>query len=293
MDVIPWKEEGYRMCITVFIWQAHPLYPFLLLFNRDEFHNRPTKPVSWWEDNEILGGRDEVAGGTWLACTRQGRIAFLTNVREVSSLPEAKSRGELVLGFLQSKKRPMEFANEVLKEVDQYNGFNLVLCDLCSKTMVYVCNRPKGEPLVQVVSPGIHVLSNARLDTPWQKSQRLGQNFKELMDKHSKDEIPVKLIAEELMTDTTKADKNSLPGIHSFEWEYITSSIFIDQFVTSMGSYGTVSTSALSVKPSGELSFYEKYLSKEEWKEYIVNFLIDKMEVEREDDSFGVSHFPS
>ncbi|PIA46736.1 hypothetical protein AQUCO_01500347v1 [Aquilegia coerulea] len=281
------------MCITVFIWQAHPLYPFLLLFNRDEFHNRATKPVSWWEGNEILGGKDEVAGGTWLACTRQGRIAFLTNVREATPLPGAKSRGDLVLGFLQSKKRPMEYADEVLKEADQYNGFNLLLCDLCSKTMVYVCNRPKGEPLVQEVSPGIHVLSNAQLDTPWQKSQRLGQSFKELMYKHSKDEIPVKMIAEELMTDTTKADKNSLPGIRSFELEYKASSIFIDQFDTPMGSYGTVSTSALSVKTSGEVSFYEKYLAKEEWKEHIMNFQIEKMEVEREDDSFRASSFSS
>ncbi|KAF5182538.1 Dna damage-binding protein cmr1 [Thalictrum thalictroides] len=104
---------------------------------------------------------------------------------------------------LTSKKRTMEFADEVLKEADQYNGFNLVL------TATFLAN-----PVFQ--------------------SQRLGQNVKELMDKHSKDEIPVKLITEELMTDTTKADKNRLPGSRSFEWEYKASSIFIDQFDTSM-----------------------------------------------------------
>lgn len=50
----------------------------------------------------ILGGKDELAGGTWLACTRDGRIAFLTNVRElVQPLPGAKSRGDLPVRFLE------------------------------------------------------------------------------------------------------------------------------------------------------------------------------------------------
>lgn len=64
----------------------------------------------------------------------------------------------------------MEFAEEVVKDADQYNGFNLILADLCAKTMVYVTNRQKeGEKLVADVLPGIHVLTNARLDSPWPK----------------------------------------------------------------------------------------------------------------------------
>lgn len=77
----------------------------------------------------------------------------------------------LVLLFLiQSIKSPMEFAQDLVKEAHQYNGFNLILADLQSKTMVYISNRPKGEPiLIQEVSPGIHVLTNAKLDSPWHK----------------------------------------------------------------------------------------------------------------------------
>lgn len=65
----------------------------------------------------------------------------------------------------------MEFAEEVVEEADQYNGFNLILADLHSKTMVYVTNRPKeGKKFVTEVSPGIHVLTNdAMLDSPWPK----------------------------------------------------------------------------------------------------------------------------
>nr|GEV79468.1 hypothetical protein [Tanacetum cinerariifolium] len=104
--------------LEVFAWKVHPLYPFLLLLNRDEYHHRPTKAVGWWEDGEILGGRDEVAGGTWLACTREGRVSFLTNVLELHTLPEAKSRGDLPLRFLESKKSSEEFAKELVKELD-------------------------------------------------------------------------------------------------------------------------------------------------------------------------------
>ena len=67
----------------------------------------------------------------------------------------------------QSKKSPQEFAEQVVKEADEYNGFNLVLVDVCNSSMVYVFNRPK--PGYLSVTPGIHVLTNAALDAPWPK----------------------------------------------------------------------------------------------------------------------------
>ncbi|TYH42222.1 hypothetical protein ES332_D11G048800v1 [Gossypium tomentosum] len=89
------------MCIAVFMWETHPLYPFILFLNRDEYHKRPTEPLIWWEGEEILGGRDAQAGGTWLASSRDGRLAFITNFRELQSIPQAKSRGNLLVDFLQ------------------------------------------------------------------------------------------------------------------------------------------------------------------------------------------------
>ena len=63
----------------------------------------------------------------------------------------------------------MEYATEIAKEADQYNGFNLVLADVHSGTMVYISNKPGDAPVVQTVSPGCHVLSNAAIDSPWPK----------------------------------------------------------------------------------------------------------------------------
>lgn len=57
-----------------------------------------------------------------------------------------------------------------MEEADQFNGFNLIVADLCSMSMVYITNRPKDDGIcVREVSPGVHVLSNANLDTPWHK----------------------------------------------------------------------------------------------------------------------------
>ncbi|XWS68349.1 hypothetical protein CRYUN_Cryun04dG0082400 [Craigia yunnanensis] len=217
------------MCIAVFMWETHPLYPFLLFLNRDEYHSRPTEPLGWWEGGEILGGRDGQAGGTWLASSRDGKLAFITNFRELQSIPQAKSRGHLPVRFLQSKKKPIEFAEEVVKEADQYNGFNLILVDLCSTSMVYLTNRPKENGnFVTEVSPGIHVLSNASLDSPWLKAQRLDHNFKEVFAKYAKDELPLKETVAELMMDTTKDNLSMLPGIYPPDFEYNLSAIYID-----------------------------------------------------------------
>jgi uncharacterized protein with NRDE domain len=123
------------MCITAWAWKCHPAHHLLLLFNRDEYHSRcipcphlappllivpksflclnrsvvnwcrSTQPVQWWspweEGKEILGGKDELGGGTWMGCTRDGKLAFLTNVRESNLLVGAKTRGNLPVRFLQ------------------------------------------------------------------------------------------------------------------------------------------------------------------------------------------------
>uniref|UniRef100_A0A453DXV0 Uncharacterized protein n=1 Tax=Aegilops tauschii subsp. strangulata TaxID=200361 RepID=A0A453DXV0_AEGTS len=95
---------------------------------------------------------------------------FLTNVLEPDGMPSARTRGDPPLRFLQSAHCPLEVATVVAKEADEYNGFNLILADLTRNVMVCVSNGPKGQPaMIQLVSPGLHVMSNARLDIPWQK----------------------------------------------------------------------------------------------------------------------------
>lgn len=226
-----------KMCIAVFMWQTHPKYPLILLHNRDEFYSRPTEPLAWWEGETILGGKDALGGGTWLGSTRDGRIAFLTNFREVEMLSNPKTRGDLPLRFLQGNKSPEEFAEQVVKEADEYNGFNLVLADICTSSMVYVFNRPNQDHLSLaqvVVTPGIHVLTNAALDAPWPKAERLRHNFKEFIDQYGESDFPIKEMVEKLMTNTVKDEECMLPGIHPPEREQPLSSIFVEAELSSV-----------------------------------------------------------
>lgn len=264
------------MCIAVFIWKAHPLYPFLLLLNRDEYHSRPTKPLAWWEGDKILGGRDELGGGTWLGCSRDGKIAFITNVRELQSLPQAKSRGDLPVRFLEGTKSPRKFAEEIAKEANLYNGFNLILVDVRSESMMYVTNRPKEESaLITEVSAGIHVLSNAKLDSPWPKAERLRHGFEDLLTLYDDRDIPVDVMVENLMRNTVKDDVSKLPNIFPPEREYHLSSIFVDT-ENPLGHYGTRSTSAIHVKACGDISFHERYLDDQLWRQHSVTYQIIK-----------------
>ena len=77
----------------------------------------------------------------------------------------------IIVGFpLQGAESPQEFVAELVHEGDVYNGFNLIIADFCSMSMLYITNRPKGDGIsVSEVSPGVHLLTNARLDTPWNK----------------------------------------------------------------------------------------------------------------------------
>lgn len=86
----------------------------------------------------------------------------------------------------------MEFAKGLVNEGNEYNGFNLILADIESKKMVYVTNRPKGEPItIQEVQPGIHVLSNAKLDSPWPKVRILMGFFRSIYINYTNDMLLV------------------------------------------------------------------------------------------------------
>ncbi|KAJ3680434.1 hypothetical protein LUZ60_016712 [Juncus effusus] len=270
------------MCIAAWIWQSHPSHQLLLLFNRDEFHNRPTSAVKWWGEvgKEILGGRDELGGGTWLGCTRDCKIAFLTNFADPNyRSSDAKSRGNLPVRFLQSKKSPMECAEEIERDADSYNGFSLVMADIRLKSMVYITNRPKGKFDIKTVNPGIHVLSNAHLDAPWPKSVRLRRKLEDYITGQGDKEIDLKEVIK-LMEDNKKADRSALPktGVDP-ELEFDFSSKFIDN-CTRLGrnQYGTRSMSCIAIKIDNEVSFYERYLESTSsgCKEHITQFQTER-----------------
>ncbi|MDD5475746.1 MAG: NRDE family protein, partial [Syntrophales bacterium] len=83
------------MCLIIFAYRSHHEYPLIIAANRDEYYGRPTEAASFWEDNpDVLGGRDLRGGGTWMGIHRTGRLAAITNYRDLRFLKhDAPSRG--------------------------------------------------------------------------------------------------------------------------------------------------------------------------------------------------------
>ncbi len=154
------------MCLIVFDWNPVATMPLRLVANRDEFHARPTQPLDFWEDEPaILAGRDLRAGGSWLGVSRSGRLAAITNVREVGvSTPNPESRGHLVRDFLLDGAPVTDYLERIQQRAERYPGFNLLL--LADGEMWHYSNRSTAPMLV---TPGIHGVSNAGFDTPWPK----------------------------------------------------------------------------------------------------------------------------
>lgn len=158
------------MCLILFAWRAHPRYPLIVAANRDEFHERPTRPACFWPDApHLLAGKDLRGGGTWLGLTTTGRFAALTNFREPGGPRrgfDPPSRGELVTRFLLGDDPPAEHAERLRARGARYDGFNLLIGT--PDELYCVSNRAEG---VAEITPGVHALSNHLLDTQWPKAR--------------------------------------------------------------------------------------------------------------------------
>jgi uncharacterized protein with NRDE domain len=129
--------------------------------NRDEDHERPARAAHFWEDApEVLGGRDALLGGSWLAITRSGRFAAVTNLHGAER--RSRSRGFLVSSFVTSDATPVEYAASIERE--EYSGFHLLVGEV-GGTVMYVASD--DEP--RILEPGIYGFSNARSGEHWPK----------------------------------------------------------------------------------------------------------------------------
>jgi uncharacterized protein with NRDE domain len=232
------------MCLIAIAWQAHPDFPLVLAANRDEWRRRPTAPAGWWEGRpDLLAGRDLEAGGTWMGITRGGRFCAVTNFRDPSEKRgNARSRGELVADFLSGRDTPAAYCEKLAGRAGDYNGFNLLVG---SGGSLVVFGSREGE--ARAVEPGVHALSNHRLDEPWPKVRRA----REAMGRALPDgDEP--LFA--MLSDATPGPDAELPdtGV-GLEWERRLSPALITG-----EDYGTRSSTVLRVSAGGGVRFEER-----------------------------------
>ncbi|MBZ0200834.1 MAG: NRDE family protein [Ignavibacteriaceae bacterium] len=234
------------MCLLIFSYRDHPDYKLILAANRDEFYKRPTLPAQYWgSKSAIFSGIDEEAGGTWLGVNKKGKLAALTNYRDLKNLkPNAPTRGKLVSDFLEEKIEGHLFSDNLIKTADDYNGYNLVFGD--ANSLLYFSNITKK---VEELNTGIHSLSNHLLNSSWPKSNKINSLFNEVI---TRKKFSVESLFE-ILTDTEIFDENLLPdtGLPK-EVERAISPIFIVA-----PSYGTRSSTVVLIDNNNKLFFEE------------------------------------
>lgn len=235
------------MCLLAFGFDTHPDYSLVFAGNRDEFYDRPTDPAAFWDGSpHVLAGRDLKAGGTWMGATRNGHWGVVTNVRAPEAYrPDARSRGALVSEYLIEEPNPKKYLRHVADESGAYNGFNLLLGT--PETLYYLSSQ---ERRVRSVAPGIHGLSNDRLNTPWPKVEAARADLRDRLSDGSVD--PDALLR--LLDQRDPFANERLPdtGV-GMETERLLSPIFIEA-----KSYGTRSSTVLLIGRKGTCTFVER-----------------------------------
>jgi len=157
------------MCLIAFHWQPGSPVPLIVAANRDEFYDRPTAPLAWWEGGRILAGRDLWSGGTWMGVSRDGRFAAITNFRDpLLSRKDAPSRGFIPLRFLEEGGSAGDFLRWLRKEASRYAPFNVLIYDGV-ELLGYESRHDRNPPF----APGIHAVSNGDFNEPWPKVEAL------------------------------------------------------------------------------------------------------------------------
>jgi len=178
------------MCLVVLGLEASEHYSLLFGANRDERHARPSAPAAWWPDHpHVLGGRDLVAGGSWLAVDRRGRLAAVTNFRDPSAVPAPRSRGELVADYLAGAASPGDFVAALQDRSADYGPFSLLLLE--DAELRYVSNRAPNARLGR----GVHALSNAAYGVEWPKVQSARAGVEALLTSDAPEHALFELLA--------------------------------------------------------------------------------------------------
>lgn len=161
------------MCTVVILYRPGEPWPVVIGANRDEMMDRPWRPPGrhWPDRPDVVAGRDELAGGTWLGLNDHGVVAGILNRRH-SLGPQAgmRSRGELPLEALDHAEA--RAAVEALSRLEprSYRTFNMVVAD--RREAFWLRSRgsesPDGGLGVEVmpIPPGLSMLTASDLNDP-------------------------------------------------------------------------------------------------------------------------------
>ena len=256
------------MCLVAFTFSPNPCWRFVLAANRDEYLDRPTAPLAWWPNTSIVGGRDLRAGGSWMAVSRGGRFAAVTNFRLGNAVvdPNAKSRGHLVLHVLNGVSVSSHndltdngvidctSDNTIAKHLAKVGPCNLLWGDLRSGAMHFnsnqsddlsdsLTNNISNDPDSSLQNGLVYGLSNGKLDADWPKTSGLKISLAQAIQSHQGDERGLTNSLFDALAVDVQAPDAQLPATGvSLEFERVLSARFI-----ATPTYGTRSSTVILV----------------------------------------------
>ena len=253
------------MCTLALYFQVFADYPIVVAANRDELLERPSDPpVQLGSTPWIWGGRDRIAGGTWLGVNEYGLMAGLLN-RQSSHPPDPtrRSRGLLCLDALQYASATQ--AVEALADAapDAYNPFTLVLSD---PSTTYVLHTTPQRLIYQSLRPGVYLFTNLNVNDPsCPRIARMTPQFEHLAQQtdsaHSPDssvspqnDTPLSYIFQQLHTLMSDHDSSQAPNQTSNQ---APNQDPRNSLCLHLDGYGTCSSSLIAYQASSQRYTYQ------------------------------------
>lgn len=235
------------MCTIALLIDTVVGAPLVLAANRDELYARPTRaPEVLRETPRVVGGRDVLSGGTWLAVRADARFAAVTNQRALATPPAGLvSRGLAVIDVAAADDPDAYVAR---LDPRRYASMNLVWGDGRGASIAYT-RREEGTVDVLPLGPGIHVVCNDRIGADgYPRGERLATALAPLAGAHL-DDVLAALPA--LLADHTRTELAATPPSHlppALARELTAMCIHSDH-------YGTRSATLLALAPGRVLAY--------------------------------------
>jgi uncharacterized protein with NRDE domain len=163
------------VCTVLLLLRPDEALPVLIGANRDERRDRRfLAPARHWPDEpQVIGGRDELGGGSWFALNDDGVVATIVNgMDQLGPQAGMTSRGELVLRALRERDAARA-ANAVgALPAERYRGFMLLIVD---RTSAFCATNDGRAITVRQLAPGYHMVTPEGCDVP--TSPRFAAHF--------------------------------------------------------------------------------------------------------------------
>ena len=154
------------MCTLALYYREFKNFPLVVAANRDEHFSRPSAPPqALLEKPWVFGGKDLIAGGTWLGVNEHGLIVGIVNrrVEAPRAMNTPRSRGLLCLDMLRAKD--VAQAREWLAQEDGSNYQPFIVLVASAEAALVAYNSANEIRQIELEA-GIHVFSNTSFSDP-------------------------------------------------------------------------------------------------------------------------------